>query len=39
MHGIIWREGGGSFEIGRPSSKRWKNFGLRWTWGVGGLEN
>ena len=30
---------GGSFEIGRPSSRMWKNFGRRWTWGMGGLEN
>ena len=29
----------GSFEIGRPRSKKWKNFGYRWTRGVGGLEN
>ena len=28
----------GSFEIGRPSSRRWKNFGRRWTRGVMGLE-
>ena len=29
-------EGGGSFEIGRPRSWGWKNFGRRWTkegWG------
>ena len=30
---------GGSFEIGRPRSRRWKNFGLRWTRGMRGLEN
>ena len=30
---------GGSFEIGRPGSRMWKNFGRRWTWGVGGLDN
>ena len=32
--------GGGSFEIGRPRSRGWKEFGLRWTrgwgWGVRG---
>ena len=27
---IIW-SGGGSFEIGRPKSRGWKNFGRRWT--------
>ena len=27
------------FEIGSPRSTRWKNFGCRWTRGVGGLEN
>ena len=32
--------GGGSwFEIGRPRSRRWKDFGGRWTRRVGGLEN
>ena len=42
---IIWRGGGGgggggwgegSFEIGRPRWRGWKNFGHRWTkwWGV-----
>ena len=37
---IILRERGeGSFEIGRPRSTGWKNFGRRWTRGVGGLEN
>ena len=29
----------GSFEIGRPVSRRWKNFGRRWTRGLGVLEN
>ena len=29
----------GSLEIGRSRSRAWKNFGLRWTRGVGGLEN
>ena len=29
----------GSFEIGCPSSRGWKNFGHRWTRGLGGLEN
>ena len=32
-------EGGGSFEIERPRSKGWKNFGSRWIRGVGGLKN
>ena len=34
--------GSGSFDIGRPMSRRWMNFGCRWTRGVrgwGGLEN
>ena len=31
-------EGGGSFEIGRPRSRRWKNFESRWTRGVGVLK-
>ena len=26
-------------EIGRPRSRRWNNFGRRWTRAVGGLEN
>ena len=30
---------GGSFEIGRPRSRGWKNFGCSWTRGMGGLEN
>ena len=30
---------GGSFEIGRPRSTRWKNFGRRWKKGLRGLEN
>ena len=30
---------GGSFEIGCPGSRGWKNSGHRWTRGVGGLEN
>ena len=29
--------GGGSFEIVRPRSRRWKNVGRRWTKGVRGL--
>ena len=29
---------GGSFEIGRPRSKGWKDFGVRWTRGVGVLK-
>ena len=29
----------GSFETRRPRSRRWKNFGRRWTMGVGDLEN
>ena len=29
----------GSFEIGRPRSRKWENFGCRWTRGLGGLEN
>ena len=29
----------GSFEIGRPGSREWKNFGRRWRRGLGGLEN
>ena len=34
-------EGGveGSFETGHPRSRKWKNFGRRWTMRVGGLEN
>ena len=32
-------ERGGSFEIGRPRSRVWKNFGRSWTREVGGLEN
>ena len=28
----------GLFEIGRPRSSRWKNFGRRWTRGMMGLE-
>ena len=33
---IIWRRGGGgSFEIGRPTSRGWNIFGRRWTRGVG----
>ena len=35
--GVIGRRG--SFEIGRPVSRRWKNFGQRWTRGLGALEN
>ena len=30
---------GGSFEIGRPRSRGWKNFGRRWTRGVRFFEN
>ena len=30
---------GGSFEIGGPRLRGWKNVGLRWTRGVGGPEN
>ena len=30
---------GCSFELGRPTSRGWKNFGRRWTRVVGGLEN
>ena len=30
---------GSSFEIGRPGSTSWKNFGHRWTREVGDLEN
>ena len=34
---IICRgKGGGSFEIGRPRSTGWKDFGRKWTRGVGG---
>ena len=33
---IILRWGEGSFEIGRPSLRGWRNFGLRWTREVGG---
>ena len=29
---------GGSFEIGHPKSRAWKNFGRKWT-EDGGLEN
>ena len=38
---IMWRRGekvgggGGSFEIGRPTSRGWNIFGRRWTRGVG----
>ena len=28
-----------SFEIGRPRSRGWKNFGRSWTRRVGDLEN
>ena len=37
----VWRTGGergggvSSFKIGRPNSRGWKNFGLRWR-GEGG---
>ena len=31
--------GGVTFEIGRPRSGGWKNFGRRWTRGVGGPQN
>ena len=30
---------GGSIENGRPTSRGWRNFGRRWTSGVGSLEN
>ena len=36
---IIWRGKGVSFDIGRPRSRGWKNFGCGWIRGVGGLEN
>ena len=36
---IIWRRRRDSLEIGRPRSRGSKNFGRRWTRGVGGLEN
>ena len=29
----------GLFEIGRPRSRGWKNFGRKWTRGVRGLKN
>ena len=37
---ITWR-GGSSFEIGRPGSSSWKNFGRSWTkgWGSWKLDN
>ena len=34
---ITWK-GGGSFEIGRPSLWKWKNFGCRWKKVVGVLK-
>ena len=36
---LSFRERGGSFEIGRPRSRGWKNIGRRWTKGVGGPGN
>ena len=33
---IIWRGKGVSFDIGRPRSRGWKNFGCGWIRGVGG---
>ena len=38
IDGFSFREGG-SFEIGRSKLRGWKNFGRKWTRGVGGLEN
>ena len=34
LHGIIWRGGGSSFEIGSPKSRGWKHFRCRWGWEV-----
>ena len=43
MIGYNLAVGEGSFEIGRPRSRRWKNFGRSWTSEAGGgrvvLEN
>ena len=36
---LSFERGEGSFEIGRPRSRRWNNFGRRWTREVGGLKN
>ena len=36
---VCWGGREGSFKIGRPRSRRWKNFGRRWTGMVRGLEN
>ena len=36
---LSFGNGGGSFEIGRPMSKGWKNFRRSWTTEVGRLEN
>ena len=36
---LSFGKGGGSFEIGLPRLSGWKNFGGRWTVGVGDLEN
>ena len=36
---IIWRRGEGSFEIGCPRSRGWKNFLRSWSRGVEDLKN
>ena len=36
---LSFGKGGDSFEIGLPRSRGWKNFGHKWTRGVGGPEN
>ena len=36
---LSFGEGGSLIEIGRPRLKGWRNFGCRWTRGVGGLAN
>ena len=35
---LLFRETGGSFEVGRPTLRAWKNFGGIWTRGVGVLK-
>ena len=35
---LSFGEGGSSFETGRARSREWKNFGRRWTRGVGVLD-